>query len=248
MLSKNDKKTTILVLVVMLGLPWGLVAGCWRVEGDTDLDAGPDNSSDADSDTDADSDADTDVDTDADSDTDVDSDTDTDSLPPGCDGVLLFPDPDIEDSIRDEINKPMRNLYQEDVSGIIRLGSTYSSVSNLTGLQCLTNLEELYLYDNKITDISPLSGLTELTVLYLDFNKITDISPLSEMTDLTELYLNSNMITDLSPLVANSGLGIEFYDYDYLNIEDNSIDCNEQADNIAELESRNWAFFHYDCN
>ena len=42
----------------------------------------------------------------------------------------------------------------------------------------LTNLTELSLSDNKITDVSALEGLTNLTELSLSDNKITDVSAL----------------------------------------------------------------------
>jgi internalin A len=43
----------------------------------------------------------------------------------------------------------------------------------------LTNLRELYLFGNEISDISPLSELTNLTVLSLRDNEISDISELA---------------------------------------------------------------------
>ena len=68
-------------------------------------------------------------------------------------------------------------------------------------LRGLTSLEDLYLEDNQITDISPLRGLTNLRYLYLSGNQIADISPLRGLTNLEALYLSYNQITDISPLV-----------------------------------------------
>src|SRR4028119_2289693 len=46
----------------------------------------------------------------------------------------------------------------------------------------LSNLTELSLDGNQITDITGLSALTNLTSLYLDGNQITDITGLSALT------------------------------------------------------------------
>jgi internalin A len=64
----------------------------------------------------------------------------------------------------------------------------------------LSNLTELHLPSNKITDITPLSGFTNLTRLHLENNQITDITPLSGLNNLTSLHLETNSITDLTPL------------------------------------------------
>ncbi len=68
----------------------------------------------------------------------------------------------------------------------------------------LSNLTELHLPSNKITDITPVSGFTNLTRLHLENNQITDITPLSGLNNLTSLHLETNSITDLaglSPLI-----------------------------------------------
>ena len=74
--------------------------------------------------------------------------------------------------------------------------STLHFLSNLY----LPNLQELFLYDNQITDISPLSSLTNLTYLNISYNKIIDISPLSHLTNLTHLDITHNNISDISSL------------------------------------------------
>jgi Leucine-rich repeat (LRR) protein len=55
-----------------------------------------------------------------------------------------------------------------------------SDVSPQAGL---TNLQDLKLNDNQISDIS-LSGLTNLLTLDLNDNQITDVSPLAGLTSL----------------------------------------------------------------
>ena len=92
----------------------------------------------------------------------------------------------------------MTNLTQLEL-----WGNNLSDISVLSGL---TNLTQLYLSYNQITDISPLLSLTNLTQLYLGNNQIVDISPLSGLTNLTQLYLRDNQIADISPLLGLTNL------------------------------------------
>ncbi|MGN0577907.1 MAG: leucine-rich repeat domain-containing protein, partial [Ruminiclostridium sp.] len=48
-------------------------------------------------------------------------------------------------------------------------------------LSGLTNLTQLYLYGNKISDISSLSGLTNLTFLNLHYNEDLTQSQVDEL-------------------------------------------------------------------
>ena len=62
------------------------------------------------------------------------------------------------------------------------------------GDQQLSNLTELYLGENQISDIKPLASLTNLTWLSLGENQISDIKPLASLTNLNELWLSGNPI------------------------------------------------------
>ncbi len=64
----------------------------------------------------------------------------------------------------------------------------------------LSNLTELHLSSNKITNITPVSGFTNLTRLHLENNQITEINALSGLINLISLHLETNSITDLTPL------------------------------------------------
>ena len=76
-------------------------------------------------------------------------------------------------------------------------------ISDLTGLEHATQLEELRLWQHQeIRDISPLAGLTKLRKLGLGDNVIRDISPLVSLTQLRELHLGGNQVSDLSPLAG----------------------------------------------
>ena len=82
-------------------------------------------------------------------------------------------------------------LCQCNIKNLDRIGSQ---------LQELTNLIELYLSDNQLSDISPLKGLTNLMKLNLSDNQLSDISPLKKLTNLMELNLRQNQLRDISSL------------------------------------------------
>nr|MDZ8043657.1 COR domain-containing protein [Nostoc sp. DedQUE02] len=69
----------------------------------------------------------------------------------------------------------------------------------------LTNLTELVLSDNRITQIpEEIANLTNLTHLYLSHNKITQIpEAITKLTNLTELDLSYNQITQIPEAIAN---------------------------------------------
>ena len=105
---------------------------------------------------------------------------------------------------------PLTGLTLTNLTELRLGGNAISDVSPLAGL---TNLELLSLIATNTSDLSPLSGLTNLTSLALSHNKIADVSPLSGLTNLTELRFWENQIEDISPLsgltnLTQLGLGL----------------------------------------
>jgi internalin A len=133
-----------------------------------------------------------------------------------ADGVVTFPDPNLEAAIREAIGKPTGDIYQLDLGGLTELHAGGRSISDLSGLEHCTSLNWLDLSDNQISDISPLSGLTSLTWLYLGSNQISGITHLSGLTSLTSLDLGSNQISGITPLSGLTSLM-------WLDLESNQI-------------------------
>ena len=109
------------------------------------------------------------------------------------------------------------------LSGMTNLKELDLSTNNITDriilpLSNLTNLISLDLSTNNITDISPLAGLTNLKELNLFRNNISDISILFGLTNLTVLNLGDNNISDISPLAGMTNL--TFLDLSGINITD----------------------------
>jgi hypothetical protein len=152
---------------------------------------------------------------------------------------IIFPDTSLDAVIRKALDKLSIPIYAQDLQYLTSIDAHSLGIRNLSGLQYCTNLVELNLRDNQISDISPLSSLTklqilemhrnqiqelfpvntlkELTALELSDNMISDISPLASLVNLKELFIEDNLVRDLSSLSAISGLHI-------LNLSNNLID------------------------
>ena len=81
-----------------------------------------------------------------------------------------------------------------------------SDITSITPVANFTALKDLALRGFRISDISALARLTELNYLSLDSNDISDISPLAGLTNLTALEINDNKISDVSPLAGLTNL------------------------------------------
>jgi hypothetical protein len=79
--------------------------------------------------------------------------------------------------------------------------------ADIEPLKYMTNLTDLDLQYNIISDVSPLAGLTKLTYLGLTGNwGISDISALSGLKSLKSLGLSSTGVTDISALAELTSL------------------------------------------
>ncbi|WP_142339980.1 NEAT domain-containing leucine-rich repeat protein [Bacillus cereus] len=76
---------------------------------------------------------------------------------------------------------------------------TRNKVKDLSGIDQLNQLQELWIGKNEIRDVTPLSKMTQLKVLNLPNNELKDITPLSSLVNLQKLDLEANYISDLTP-------------------------------------------------
>jgi len=79
---------------------------------------------------------------------------------------------------------------------ILMVGLSNTQVSDLSPLENLTNLEQLFLLNTPISEVSPLAKLTRLKTLDLGHTQVTDLSPLANLTKLKTLWLNDTNVTD----------------------------------------------------
>ena len=59
------------------------------------------------------------------------------------------------------------------------------------------NIIELYLQDNKLTDISGIKIFKNLEILFLSNNRIKDISIIQYLNNLKTLWIDGNKIKDI---------------------------------------------------
>ena len=114
--------------------------------------------------------------------------------------AILFADPNLEAVVRLAIGKEEGEITQEDVAGLDTLHAGGRGIAALDGIERLTQLTVVFLFDNRISDLSPLASLTRVRVLSLDVNRVSDVGPLASLTRLTALGLDANQVTDVSPL------------------------------------------------
>ena len=103
--------------------------------------------------------------------------------------------------------KNLTNLKRLHIRGSREPAGTFSDLSALAGL---TNLEDLYLYLDGVSDLNGLSGMSGLKSLVLTGNmEIADLSPLAGLTKLQSLEVplgGENVGVDLSPLAGLADL------------------------------------------
>ena len=105
--------------------------------------------------------------------------------------TLLFPDPSLEYAVRLALAKPTGAITTTDLQSLKQLNTSWSGISDLSGLEWATNLSSLSLSNNLIADPWPLAGLSVLTNLNLSRNPITNCAPLAQLTNLVSLDLSS---------------------------------------------------------
>jgi internalin A len=151
-----------------------------------------------------------------------------DAWPP-CE-VVNFPDPNLEEAIRQNMNQPEGDICASELKDLEELYAPSYSISDLSGLEFCTGLISLNLDTNQVGNIDPLAGLTNLTRLFLYFNEISDLSPLANLTNLEELGLDSNQITDIGPLSGLTNLA-------YLLVAENQVSDVTPLTGLLNLDS-----------
>ncbi|MBC2140531.1 leucine-rich repeat domain-containing protein, partial [Listeria innocua] len=148
----------------------------------------------------------------------------------------VFPDNAVAQTIRQILGATTVSdmITQSDLDSITSVTISYWGASNLSGMEHLTNLTNLFLNGNPtLSDISPLSGLTKLTTLRISDSNVSDISPLSGLTNLTSLDLRNNQISDISPLSGLTKLTTTLY------LENNQISDVSPLSGLTKLQALN---------
>ena len=69
-------------------------------------------------------------------------------------------------------------------------------IKSLVGLEAATNLQNVAMPEDEISDLTPLANLVNLRYLYLSGNQISDITPLAHLPNLRFLEIKNNPLSD----------------------------------------------------
>lgn len=129
--------------------------------------------------------------------------------------IVHFTDPDLEQSIRDELNKPSADITKADMEEIAFLNAADKGIEDLTGLEYAANLQNLYVQNNQLRDISVLANLTNLQVLEIQQNHL-DISEGSAALKLIRQMIDDGINVEYEPQkkAEEGAYGIGFYNQD----------------------------------
>ena len=117
--------------------------------------------------------------------------------------------PVVEEEIRGPfcLNKPTGELTMADLGKVTVLYLQACQLTDVKGLENLTQLEELNLNGNHITELPKgLEKLTQLKELLLQNNRLTSVKGLENLRQLKELNLSNNQLTDVKGLEKNTQL------------------------------------------
>ncbi len=109
----------------------------------------------------------------------------------------------IEAAIRKELKKPAGELTKVDLEKVTKLDLKQNELTDVKGLENLTQLQNLHLDWNKLTneDLKPLTGLTNLRWLGLGgIPPLGDLTPLGGLAKLEQLQLAYDRLTNISSL------------------------------------------------
>lgn len=123
----------------------------------------------------------------------------------------------------------MRTVRVWDIKGFIGLNLSECELRNINDIKLFTEIEQISLGKNNITDITAFSKMDKLKRIWLYDNSISDIRPLENLTNLEELYLWDNSISDLTPLKKLKNLK-------ELNLQNNYISDPSPLYGLKQLE------------
>ena len=166
-----------------------------------------------------------------------------------------IPDANLRQAVQEALELPAdKPLTKEEMQRIVSLYLKEKGISDITGLEFATNIKELDISQNPITDLRPLSNLIQLTglhfwhfpgnstnldlrplaslinleVLFFEGNGISDITPLAGLKKLRELYLTNNRIEEVHSLAGLINLEMLF-------LEGNGITDISPLSNLKQL-------------
>ncbi|PFB51125.1 internalin [Bacillus thuringiensis] len=101
---------------------------------------------------------------------------------------------------RENLDTPITKEDLLKVKSLIVVEAKNKGIQDVSGLEYMTNLENLKLEEVKLKNIKFISELRQLKSLSITYGELEDIGPLAELEHIEFLTLRNNKISDLSPL------------------------------------------------
>ena len=144
--------------------------------------------------------------------------------------TVNIPDTNLRAAIAEALDKaPSAVITAGEIATLRRFEAEDVGIRDLTGLEAATNLEEVRLNHNLISDLSLLARLPRLHTIRIGDNTISDLSPLAESSNLEGLDIWENLISDLSPLAGLINLR-------WINFNDNAVSDLSPLAGLIRLE------------
>jgi Leucine-rich repeat (LRR) protein len=120
--------------------------------------------------------------------------------------IVYFNDSNLELAVRDYLRKETGFITLRELESIRSLNASGFGISDLGGIDLLSNLIELDITSNSVSDLDPLTSLDQLQILKAKDNQIADLQPLVYLKAISILDLSENVITSVDPLLFLSNL------------------------------------------
>ncbi|MFB5559655.1 leucine-rich repeat domain-containing protein [Bacillus cereus] len=101
---------------------------------------------------------------------------------------------------RENLDTPITKEDLLKVKSLIVVEAKSKGIKDVSGLEYMTNLENLTLEEVKLKNIKFISDLRQLKSLSITYGELEDIGPLAKLEHIGFLTLRNNKISDLSPL------------------------------------------------
>ncbi|HHK5556898.1 leucine-rich repeat domain-containing protein [Bacillus cereus] len=101
---------------------------------------------------------------------------------------------------RENLDNPITKEDLLKVKSLIVVEAKSKGIKDVSGLEYMTNLENLTLEEVKLKNIKFISDLRQLKSLSITYGELEDIGPLAKLEHIEFLTLRNNKISDLSPL------------------------------------------------
>ncbi len=101
---------------------------------------------------------------------------------------------------RENLDTPITKEDLLKVKSLIVVEAKSKGIKDVSGLEYMTNLENLTLEEVKLKNIKFISNLRQLKSLSITYGELEDIGPLAKLEHIEFLTLRNNKISDLSPL------------------------------------------------